>query len=212
MEVKITPKEYMEYIELVAKRIKDNKDYISELDSVTGDGDHWFNMNMGFEKLLEKKETLEKMNLSDMFKKIGMILMSTIGGSSGALYGGAYIKAAKVLDDVEFIDVNKMLEVYETKLSAIMDLGKTKPGYKTMVDTLYVAVNRFKDALNDGKSEEEALKEFKKGAIDGMNSTKDMEAVRGRAYYQANRGVGHLDPGAVTMSYQIEELVDYIIK
>jgi dihydroxyacetone kinase-like protein len=37
------------------------------------------------------------------------------------------------------------------------------------------------------------------------------EAVRGRACYQANKGVGHLDSGAVTMSYQIEVLADYIL-
>ena len=38
----------------------------------------------------------------------------------------------------------------------------------------------------------------------------DMEAVRGRAYYQANKGVGHLDPGAVTMYYQVDTLMDCI--
>ena len=31
-----------------------------------------------------------------------------------------------------------------------------------------------------------------------------------RASYQANKGVGHLDPGAVTMSYQLECLCDYV--
>ena len=37
-----------------------------------------------------------------------------------------------------------------------------------------------------------------------------MEAVRGRASYQTDKGVGHLDPGAVTMSYQIEILMDCV--
>ena len=35
-----------------------------------------------------------------------------------------------------------------------------------------------------------------------------MEAIKGRATYQANKGVGHLDPGAVTMAWQIEALCD----
>ena len=50
----------------------------------------------------------------------------------------------------------------------------------------------------------------KKAAVDGAENTKNMEAVRGRATYQANKGVGHLDPGAVTMSYQIIALMDYV--
>ena len=49
----------------------------------------------------------------------------------------------------------------------------------------------------------------KKAAEDGAENTKNMEAIRGRASYQANRGLGHLDPGAVTMSYQIATLMDY---
>ena len=53
---------------------------------------------------------------------------------------------------------------------------------------------------------------MKKAAIDGAEATRDMECVKGRASYQANKGVGHLDAGAVTMSYQIECLCDYIAK
>ena len=52
----------------------------------------------------------------------------------------------------------------------------------------------------------------KKAAADGAENTKNMEAVRGRAAYQANKGVGHLDPGAVTMSYQISVLMDCVLE
>ena len=48
-------------------------------------------------------------------------------------------------------------------------------------------------------------------AIDGAESTKNMTAVKGRAYYQADKGIHHIDPGAVTMSYQICILMDYLI-
>ena len=52
---------------------------------------------------------------------------------------------------------------------------------------------------------------MKKAAEDGAENTKNMEAVRGRACYQSDKGIGHLDPGAVTMAYQIEELTDFIL-
>lgn len=210
MEIRINAESYMEYIELVTKKIEANKDYVTELDSITGDGDHWANMNMGFQKLLENKQELAAMNLGQMFQKIGMLIMSTVGGSSGVLYGSAYIKAAKTIGDKTEMDIHLLKDVLEAELNAIMERGNAQPGYKTMIDALHPAVNRFKEALAKGVDEKSALQELKQGAIDGMNSTKDMEAVRGRAYYQANKGVGHIDPGAVTMSYQIEVLVDYL--
>lgn len=212
MAVKITQKEYLDYIDRFCKKLEESKDYITELDSVTGDGDHWVNMNMGFQKLADNRPQLEDLKLSDMFKRIGMLIMSSVGGSSGVLYGSAYIKASQVIGDNKFIDINLLFSIFNAKLNAIMERGGAKPGYKTMVDSLYMGVKYFKDALESGKSEEEALEALKNGAIEGMNSTKDMEAVKGRAYYQANKGVGHLDPGAVTMSYQIETLVDYLLE
>ena len=51
----------------------------------------------------------------------------------------------------------------------------------------------------------------KAAAEAGAESTRAMEAVRGRATYQSGKGVGHLDPGAVTMSYQVGALCDVIL-
>lgn len=210
MNIKIDNKDYLNYLDLVTKKIEENKDYITELDSITGDGDHWVNMNKGFQKLVSSREELEGLDLGDMFKKIGMIIMATVGGSSGALYGSAYIRAAKVIGDYEYMDIYLLSEVLEAKLNAIMERGKAKPGDKTMIDPLYLASEYLKNALGEEKSEEEALDLLKAGSLKGMNDTKDMEAAKGRAYYQDNKGVGHLDPGAVTMNYQLETLVDYI--
>ena len=92
----------------------------------------------------------------------------------------------------------------------MMTRGKAQPGYKTMIDSLYPAVQAYKACLERGDSDADTMAAVKKAAIDGAEETKKMEAVKGRASYQANKGVGHLDPGAVTMSYQLECLCDYV--
>ena len=208
----ITTDEYMNYINLVAEKIKENKEYITELDSITGDGDHWVNINMGFQKLVDEDEALRKLPLGELFKKIGMIIMSTVGGSSGVLYGSAYLEGFKIIGDTEEMDVYLLEKVLDGKLNAIMKRGNAKPGYKTMIDTLYEGTKKMKESIESGANEAEILKALKEGAKIGMENTKDMEAVRGRACYQADKGVGHLDPGAVTMYYQLEVLVDYFTK
>jgi dihydroxyacetone kinase-like protein len=206
----LSSKDYTEYIKLAAAKIHENGEYITDLDSATGDGDHWTNINMGFEKLVEAIPELLTMSLYEEFKKIGIIMMSVIGGSSGVLYGSAYIGAAKALKDKESIENQDMCNVLEGMLDAIMARGNAKPGYKTMIDCLHPAVESYKDCIAKGLSEAETVALVKKAAIEGAQSTADMEAVRGRACYQANKGLGNLDPGAVTMSYQIEVLMDYI--
>ncbi|ETP73138.1 dihydroxyacetone kinase, phosphoprotein-dependent, L subunit [Lachnospiraceae bacterium JC7] len=204
----ITSEDYTKYLAAAEKKLVDNKDYVTELDLATGDGDHWSNMNMGFKKLIENSDKLAELNISDEFKEIGKIMMSVIGGSSGVLYGSAYIGAAKASKGMEELDRDGLYAVLKAMLEAIMDRGQAKPGFKTMIDSLYPAVVEYGKCLDENVSDEKLCERVKTAAIDGANSTADMEAVKGRATYQADKGVGHLDPGAVTMSYQISVLMD----
>lgn len=210
MGFRLSSKDYAEYIKLAAAKIHENGDYVTALDSATGDGDHWTNINSGFEKLVEEIPELETLSLYEEFKKIGIIMMSVIGGSSGVLYGSAYMGAAKVLKDKEIIENQDMCNILEAMLDSIMARGNAQPGFKTMLDSLHPAVECYKECIAKGLSEKETVALVKKAAIDGAQNTANMEAVRGRACYQANKGLGNLDPGAVTMAYQIEVLMDYI--
>ena len=210
MSFTMTSKDYVAYIKMAAKKIHDNGDYISELDATTGDGDHWANINMGFENLVAAGDEMEAMPICDVFKKIGMLMMSKIGGSSGVLYGGAYMAAAKAVAGKATIDSQDLCLVLETMVNDMMTRGKAQPGYKTMIDSLYPAAQTYKACLERGDSDKDTMAAVKKAAMDGTEETKKMEAVKGRASYQANKGVGHLDPGAVTMSYQLECLCDYV--
>ena len=210
MSFVMTSKDYVSYIKIAAERIHENGEYISKLDAVTGDGDHWVNINMGFENLVAAADELEKLPMDGVFKKIGMLMMSKIGGSSGVLYGGAYMAAGKALAGKESITSEELCLALEAMVNDMMTRGKAEPGFKTMIDALYPAVQAYKTALAEGKSDADTMDAVKQAAIDGAEATKGMEAVKGRASYQVNKGVGHLDPGAVTMSYQLECLCDYV--
>ena len=207
MAFKVDAKVYISFIEKAASKIAAEKDYVTELDSATGDGDHWANINVGFENLRAKIPQMEKMTISDVFKTIGMTMMSKIGGSSGILYGGAYMAAAKTCMGQESIDAEGL---YKAMVDDMCVRGKAKPGYKTMIDTLWPVTEVFRKDLDEGKGDAELLADLKKAAEDGAESTRAMEAVKGRASYQKDKGVGHLDPGAVTMSYQVIALCDAI--
>ena len=85
------------------------------------------------------------MELSPMLRKIGMTLMSGIGGSSGVLYGSGYIAASKALKDVDVLDIESLYTMLKAELDAIMDRGKAQPGWKTMIDSLYEGTCKLSD-------------------------------------------------------------------
>ena len=202
----MTAQKYAEYIKHVYSIIHRKKEYITKLDSATGDGDHWTNLDMGFEKLNSLADQLAQMTLEETFKKIGLTMMTVIGGSSGILYASGYFEAAKELKDIEAMDISVLADVLEAMLRGIMNRGNAKPGMKTMVDPLDAAVRELKMCVKNHVPTGEAARRASVAAKDGAEKTREMEAVRGRAYYQPNKGVGHLDPGAVTMYYQLKEL------
>ena len=202
MGFELSMKDYASYMVKAYTKIHENKESITDLDLATGDGDHWANMDMGFGKISENIKNIEAMSLSEGMKEIGKTMMSVIGGSSGVLYGSAYLAAAKTLKEVELLDRESLYEVLKAMLEAIMSRGQAKAGYKTMIDSLYPAVKAYEEALRENDDD--------KAAIDGANETAKMEAVKGRATYQADKGVGHLDPGAVTMSYQLVCLMEAV--
>lgn len=208
----LTEKIYIEYIKRIAKKIAKEKDYISELDAATGDGDHWVNLNLGFTALLENIEELSILNFPDMFRKIGTILMNVVGGSSGILYGSAYLAMGRTVKSYDLITRDNLVLLLDSMMQAIMKRGNSQPGQKTMIDTLDVAITTYYKALEENVDDRALLNKLIEGAKAGAESTRPMEAFRGRACYQMNKGVGHLDPGAVTMSYQIETLAQEILQ
>ena len=147
MSFTITASQYMDYIKIVAKRINENGEYISSLDAITGDGDHWANINMGFQCLVENDAEIRMMPFDNALKRIGMLMMSKVGGSSGILYGGAYIAASNTVSGKLEITGEDLCSVMEAMVKDMMSRGKAEPGYKTMIDALYPAVEAFKSQI-----------------------------------------------------------------
>lgn len=200
---RLTVEGYANYLQNVIGKISAEKEYITGLDSVLGDGDHWANLMVGFNRILEQIDELKKCDFETLFKQIGKIFLNSSGGSSGILYCSAYLSAAPYLKGKSEISVSDLAEILRLEQKGIEARGGAKPGDKTMLDTLAAAAA----AGGDGGSEDDLLRRISAGAYEGMNSTKDMEARKGRACYRKDKGVGHIDPGAVTMYYQIEYLV-----
>ncbi|MGL5328697.1 MAG: DAK2 domain-containing protein, partial [Peptostreptococcaceae bacterium] len=75
--------EVIKVINRIADVISENKLYLTELDAAIGDGDHGLNMSKGFEAVREKLADDNGENIGNILKRVGMTLVSTVGGASG---------------------------------------------------------------------------------------------------------------------------------
>ena len=79
-------KDIFNSIENIQKIIIQNKEEIEKLDQQIGDGDHIFNIIRGLEAVSQLQESLIEEPIDQIFKQLGMKIMTTVGGSSGALF------------------------------------------------------------------------------------------------------------------------------
>jgi dihydroxyacetone kinase-like protein len=196
-------------IDNVITVIQENKQYLSDIDGLIGDGDHGINMNKGFTMCLEELEK-NPGDLAHSAKTLSKILMMKIGGSMGPLYGKMFKGFATELEGKNEIGTVEFGNALNAMLTAVQSISPAQPGDKTLVDTLHPAIVAYQKAVNDGKSFSEALSEMKIAAIAGRNSTKDMVAKLGRASRLGERSRGVLDAGATSCYLILEAMADSI--
>lgn len=190
--------------------IDNNKDEIEKLDQKIGDGDHIFNIQRGITEALEMREVLNDEKPKDILKKIGLKIMTTIGGSSGALFATLLMAMAKKFNE-SLNDQENVAEMFLEGVNAMKKRGKSDIGEKTMLDVL-IPVSKI---LIENKSERDIsvlAKSVIEAAKNGMLSTKNMIATKGRASFLGERAIGHIDPGARSSQLAIEAICNQFIK
>lgn len=182
----------LEWMKIFNDKIQENKEYLSALDTPIGDGDHGGNMARGMVAVMENLKDKNFETEADIFKVVSMQLISKVGGASGPLYGSAFMGITKASQSgVTFI------EQLETGLEMIQKRGKAEVGEKTMVDVWIPVIDALKTNSLTIKTIQEAVE-----------STKEIQATKGRASYVGDRSIGHIDPGAYSSGLLFEALLE----
>jgi len=199
------------FITSIQNTINDHADEVAELDRAIGDGDHMVNLQRGLDALRDINEDLSTMNWSPAFMKIGMALMSTMGGASGSLFGTLFITMSKVAKEQD-MNLAGFAAIFSEGVESVKQRGKADLGEKTMLDTLIPVANSLQNSVNTNDSLNTALEKAKLVAVQGMQSTKDMIATKGRASFLGERAIGHIDAGARTSQLMICAIADVLLK
>ena len=191
------------WVRRFAADVAERRDYLTQLDSPIGDADHGANMDRGLTVVLAALETPESTTAAALFNRIGMTLVSNVGGASGPLYGTLFLRMATAAGDVESLDGPAMAKVLRAGLDGVVARGKAEPGDKTMVDALAPAADALDAALAEQRPLAAALKLAADAAETGRDATTEMLARKGRVSYLGERSIGHQDPGATSMALLI---------
>ena len=180
--------------------IEENAQFLTDLDAAVGDNDHGINMARGFKKVGADLPALEGKDIGAILKKAGMDLVSTVGGSSGPLYGTAFMKAGAKAAGKNEIGMEDFLAMMDEAIGGVQLRGKAVRGEKTMLDAMIPAQEAMKAAAAGGADTSAVLQAGVKAAEEGVEYTKTIIATKGRASYLGERSLGHQDPGATSFT------------
>jgi dihydroxyacetone kinase len=103
-------------LEAMCDTIENEKEYLSELDGAIGDGDHGVNMAKCFREVKKKLAESTAEDIGTLFKDMGMVVMNSVGGAMGALYGTFFMKLSQAgagKSEVNLSDLVGMLQTGE---------------------------------------------------------------------------------------------------
>jgi len=181
----------------LAEAVAENKDYLSEIDGLIGDGDHGANMNKGF-TMFASRVGGGDLDLADALKLLSRTLMGDIGGSMGPLYGTLFIEMSKKTRGLDNIGTEVFAQALEAALTGVKTIGGAQVGDKTLIDCLEPAVLAFRGSVDNGGDFHGALENMKAAAVAGRDSTEDMVAKVGRSSRLGERSRGVMDAGAAS--------------
>lgn len=191
------------WIRRFADQIGEHRDRLTELDSAIGDADHGANLDRGMTVVLAALEGTGSPTPGALLKRVGMTLVSNVGGASGPLYGTFFLRMATAAGDVDILDGEMLAKVLRAGLDGVVARGKAEAGDKTLLDALAPAVDALDAALARSRPLAEALAAASRAADAGRDATTGMVARKGRASYLGERSAGHQDPGATSMALLI---------
>ena len=196
----ITPR----LVQAATQTLIDHVEELTQLDQAIGDGDHGLNMKRGALAIQAKLPEWQGLPLNDVLKAMGTTCMSTIGGSSGPVFGTLLVTLAKELPaEPGPADLSSALRA---GITALTRLGKAEVGQKTLLDVLDPLQRVLADGVSAGGAD--MIARARQTAFDACAATAAMDAIKGRASFLGDRALGHVDPGSRSMALIVAAICD----
>jgi phosphoenolpyruvate---glycerone phosphotransferase subunit DhaL len=201
--------EGFEQVELVVRTMAqtavDNEKHFCDLDAVVGDGDFGYSLARGFEIVLAQWDDLDRTDAATFLRKVAVTLTSRIGGTSGPIWGTAFLRAGGAVADADAIGGDEAVAMLRAAIEGVKQRGQSDVGDKTLLDAVVPATDALEEGLRAGQGAA-ALASAATTAREAAEATTSMLAKRGRASYTGERSIGSPDAGAIGVAVMFEEI------
>jgi dihydroxyacetone kinase phosphoprotein-dependent L subunit len=191
-------------VQTIARVSLENEKYFCDLDGEMGDADFGKSIGDGFRAILDQLPSIDRADIGSFLIKVGTIFASHAGGTSGPIWGTAFLKAGLKSKGKTELTAADLVEMGRAAVQGMMARGNAQVGDKTLLDAIVPALDKVEELSCDGKydlkSTLEAAAEVATAAVEG---TRQWPAKRGRQSYAGDRTVGTLDPGIVAVAMML---------
>ena len=177
-----------------------NEKYFSDLDALAGDGDFGASLAAGFRVIQTDLPTIDKSSIGAMLLKLSMIISKHVGGSSGPLWGTAFMKAGILCKDKKSITLADLEKIATAAIEGIQQRGGALPGDKTLIDVLIPVRDVIAKHARGDRDNNAALRDATAAADEAAERAKSWVARRGRQQFTGDRSIGTPDPGMVAIA------------
>jgi dihydroxyacetone kinase-like protein len=184
--------------------VADQRTYLTDLDSAIGDADHGINLDRGMRAVCDRLDEARPSTADELFKLVGMTLVSSVGGASGPLYGTFFLRLGTACGRREAVSLDDLAKAFRAAVEGVVARGRPELGDKTMYDSLEPALEALDAAIEARSSIGDAFMGAWRAASEGRDATIPMVARKGRASYLGERSAGHQDPGATSAAMLFE--------
>jgi dihydroxyacetone kinase-like protein len=193
----------------IGRELRSREQYLSELDSAVGDGDHGVTIVRCWDALERRMIDVEGDPLPDALDALGIAVVATGGGAIGPLLGIALIKAGEATRAGASPSL-RIAAALEAAEEGIRSRGRAEVGDRTILDALHPAAQAARTAAGQGRKASEVLASAAEAADEGARSTARMVARAGRAARMGEQALGHMDPGAVSVAIMFRAAAEHL--
>lgn len=204
MAFSINSKDFAEYMQVCANEIKAHKNIIAQLEQNREKDYGWAELGDAFEYVSSSMAALENVQIYVMLRNMGLLLMGHIGSDSAMLFGSSYISASRCIEGKETLNCRDIHLILDAMCKDMMKRTKTKPGRKSIIDSIYPAVRKMMICLEIESDDLHILSAAKKAALNGAMSTKETDNKTALCDNESE------DAGAYVMALRIACLCDFI--
>jgi dihydroxyacetone kinase phosphoprotein-dependent L subunit len=193
-------------IRATAQTILRNEEHFSNLDALAGDGDFGASLAAGFRVIEVDLPSLDKSSIGAFLLKLSLIVSKHVGGSSGPLWGTAFMRAGALCKGKSAITLADLEAMTTAAIEGIQARGGALPGDKTLIDVLIPVRDVIgAHARGDGDNAA-ALRDATAAAEAATETAKAWTARRGRQQFTGDRSIGTPDPGMVAVATILGDL------